>query len=133
MGLLNSLFGKQEQGGAAVADAGETSAVKPIHVTDATFEEQVLRADLPVLVDFWAPWCAPCRMIAPVVEELARDYEGQAVFAKVNTDENAQVAGSLGIMGIPTLIFFKDGREVDRVVGFVPRRTLENKLKAVLA
>ncbi len=132
MGILNSLFGKQRfEETAAVADA-DVSAAKPIHVTDATFEEQVLQAELPVLVDFWAPWCAPCRMIAPVVEDLARDYEGRAIFAKINTDENVQVAGSLGIMGIPTLIFFKGGREVDRVVGFVPRRTLESKLEALL-
>ena len=131
MGFFDSLFNKQEQEEAGAA--GETAKPQMLHVTDATFEEMVLQAELPVLVDFWAPWCAPCRMVAPVVEELARDYEGQALFAKVNTDENAQVASSLGIMGIPTLIFFKDGQEADRVVGFVPRRVLEGKLKAVLA
>jgi thioredoxin 1 len=135
-GLLKSLLGRRDEGletaqtgAAAMAVAPEA---EPVHVTDETFEEMVLHASLPTLVDFWAPWCGPCRMIAPIVEELAKAYGGKAIFAKVNTDENAQVAGRLGIMGIPTLILFKGGEEVDRVVGVVPRRILEEKLKAVL-
>jgi thioredoxin 1 len=138
--LLKSLLGKKDEElasarASAVAEAGAmvtTSAADPVHVTDETFEEMVLGASVPALVDFWAPWCGPCRMIAPIVEDLAKAYDGKAVFAKINTDENVAVAGSLGIMGIPTLILFKNGQEVDRVVGFVPRHVLEAKLKAAL-
>lgn len=145
MSFLKSLFGSREdvdtaaRAGAVVdtvvetADSAATiSEVEPIHVTDDTFAELVLNAPLPALVDFWAPWCGPCRMIAPIVEDLAKAYDGQAVIAKLNTDENVQVAGQLGIMGIPTLILFKDGQEVDRVVGYAPQHVLEGKLKAVL-
>jgi len=141
-GILETLFGKKEEGTVTQAVAGAEAEVleraagsnaKPIHVTDETFQELVLNSPLPTLVDFWAPWCAPCRMIAPIVEDLARDYEGRAQFAKVNTDDNVEMAGRLGIMGIPTLILFKDGREFDRVVGYVQRRTLEDKLKAALS
>ena len=107
-------------------------AAGPVHVTDDTFEELVLNASVPVLIDFWAPWCGPCRMIAPIVEELAAKYEGRAVIAKINTDENIDVATNLGIMGIPTIILFQDGEEVDRVVGFAPGHTLEDKLKALI-
>lgn len=105
---------------------------EPIHVTDDTFGDVVLGSLVPVLVDFWAPWCGPCRMIAPVVEDLAKNYDGQAVIAKMNTDENVRMAGQLDIMGIPTLILFKNGQEVDRVVGYAPAHVLEGKLKAVL-
>ncbi len=135
-GLLKTFFGKKNGDGVLGADqaegTGPLSDAEPVHVTDDTFEEMVLNSSLPTLVDFWAPWCGPCRMIAPIVEDLAKSYDGQAVFAKVNTDENAQMAGRLGIMGIPTLVLFKDGEEVDRVVGFVPRQVLEKKLQAVL-
>jgi thioredoxin 1 len=143
--IIKSLFGKKENGnGAAAASdavleaAPEASAAAaaasagPVHVTDDTFEDLVLHASVPVLVDFWAPWCGPCRMIAPIVEELAAKYEGRAVIAKVNTDENVDVATNLGIMGIPTIILFQDGEEVDRVVGFAPGHALEDKLKALL-
>lgn len=135
-GILKSLFGKEDQAVAGEenpqAELVPTQVVEPIHVTDDTFDELVLNSSLPALVDFWAPWCGPCRMIAPIVEELAHDYDGQAVIAKMNTDENVVVAGKLGIMGIPTLIVFKDGKEVDRVVGYAPRHALEDKLKAAL-
>ncbi len=90
---------------------------KPIVVTDADFEEKVLQADKPVVVDFWAPWCAPCRVIAPILDKLATEYEGRLTIAKVNTDEEIQHASRLGIQGIPTLIIFKNGQEVGRLVG----------------
>lgn len=106
---------------------------KPFAVTDDSFETDILDSDLPVLVDFWAPWCAPCRMIAPAVEELAQEYAGKVKFAKVNTDENPQKAGVLGIRGIPTLILFNGGREADRVVGAVPKNVLNDMLKKVVA
>ena len=120
----------EEAAGSVLEVAGSTA--EPVHVSDETFDEMVLQAPVPALVDFWAPWCGPCRMVAPIVEDLARDYHGRAMIAKINTDENVQVAGRLGIMGIPTLIVFKDGKEVDRVVGYASRRELEGKLRAQL-
>jgi thioredoxin 1 len=105
----------------------------PMHVTDAEFKTQVLDSKVPVLVDFWAAWCGPCRMVAPFVEEIAKDYAGKAVVAKMDTDANPQTPMSLGIMGIPTLIFFKGGKEVDRIVGAVPKAAIAKKLDAVIA
>jgi thioredoxin 1 len=134
--FVKSVLGKkQEESGSTAAPgarAQDAPGAEPVHVTDATFEDMVLGAPVPAMVDFWAPWCGPCRMVAPVVEALAREYDGRAVVAKINTDENQQLAGRLGIMGIPTVILFKDGQEVDRVVGFVPRKTLEERLLAVI-
>lgn len=95
-----------------------------IEVTDETFERQVLQARLPTLVDFWAEWCPPCRMVAPVVEEIAREYDGRLQVAKMNVDVNPLTPGHLGIMGIPTLILFKGGQEVQRLVGYRPKQVL---------
>lgn len=104
-----------------------------VHVTDADFKTQVLESKTPVLVDFWAAWCGPCRMIAPFVEEIARDYAGKVVVAKMDTDANPQTPMQYGIMGIPTLIIFKNGQEADRIVGAVPKAMITKKLDAVLA
>jgi thioredoxin 1 len=103
------------------------------HVTDAEFGKAVLESQLPVLVDFWAAWCGPCRMIAPFVEEIARDYAGKAVVVKMDTDANPQTPMKYGIMGIPTLIIFKNGKEAERIVGAVPKVMITRKLEAVLA
>ncbi|MEY3222997.1 MAG: thioredoxin [Cyanobacteriota bacterium] len=101
-------------------------------VTDSTFKEEVLDNEVPVLVDFWAPWCGPCRMVAPVVEEIALQYDGRLKVVKVNTDENPQIASQYGIRSIPTLMIFKDGEKVDMVVGAVPKTTLSITLEKYL-
>ena len=98
-------------------------------VTDASFKEEVLESNIPVLVDFWAPWCGPCRMVAPVVEDISKQYEGQVKVVKLNTDENPNVASQYGIRSIPTLMIFKGGERVDMVVGAVPKTTLANTLE----
>ena len=103
-----------------------------IAVTDASFEQDVLKSDIPVLVDFWAPWCGPCRMVAPVVEEVATQYEGKIKVFKLNTDENPSVAGQYGIRSIPTLMLFKGGQRVDVVVGAVPKTTLSTTIEKYL-
>jgi thioredoxin 1 len=103
-----------------------------LELTDANFEEQVLKSDKPVLVDFWAEWCGPCRMVGPVVEELSNDYSGKAVVGKVNVDQNPGVAAKYGIRSIPTILFFKNGEVVDKSVGAVPKAALSEKLDAAL-
>lgn len=105
---------------------------KTLELTDATFD-QTINSEKPVLVDFWAEWCGPCKMIGPVVEELAGDYEGKAVVAKINVDENPQVTARFGVRSIPTLLVFKNGQVVDKQVGAVPKSVLSQKLQAQVA
>ncbi len=108
------------------------SEVMVTDVTDQDFEEAVIQSTLPVLVDLWAPWCGPCRMVAPVVDKLAEKYEGKFKFCRLNVDENPQTASKYRIMSIPTLIFFKNGEAVDTVVGAVPERVLQPKIDDLL-
>ena len=102
------------------------------HVTDETFEELVLKSERPTVVDFWAVWCGPCRMVAPVVDELSEEYDGKVKFVKLNTDDNVQTASQFGIRSIPTLLVFKGGEAVGSIVGFRPKSDLKKRLEAVL-
>lgn len=106
---------------------------KPADVTDSTWDNEVLTAEKPVLVDFWAPWCGPCRMVAPIVEELADEYDGKVEFRKLNTDDNPRVAAKYGIRSIPTLLVFKAGEPVGQIIGFRPKGDLKKRLDAALA
>ncbi len=101
-------------------------------VTDQDFEEEVIKSVLPVLVDLWAPWCGPCRMVAPVVDKLAERYQGKFKFYRLNVDENPQTASKYKVMSIPTLIFFKGGEAVDTVIGAVPERVLQPKIDELI-
>ena len=105
----------------------------PVNITDATFEEEVIKADTPVLVDFWADWCAPCKMIAPIVEDLAEEYDGKVKFAKLDVDSNPKSAMNYGVRGIPTLLIFNGGEAVGQVVGAVPKSVLKERLEEALA
>jgi len=105
---------------------------KAIELTDSNFD-QIVNSDTPVLVDFWAEWCGPCKMIGPVVEELANEYEGKAVVAKLNVDENPQTTAKFGVRSIPTLLVFKKGQVVDKQIGAVPKSVLASKLQAQVA
>jgi thioredoxin 1 len=101
-------------------------------ITDQNFEAEVLKAEIPVVVDFWAPWCGPCRMIAPLTEKLSEEYTGKLKFCKINVDENRQMAMKYQVMSIPLLLFFKDGEQVDSVLGAVPETMLRPKVEALL-
>jgi thioredoxin 1 len=104
----------------------------PISINDGSFEKTVLRSSLPVLVDFWAPWCGPCLITGPILEDLAEEFEGRLLVTKFNVDEGSRTPAQYGIMAIPTLIVFKDGKEVDRVIGAFPKHVLESKIEALL-
>jgi len=104
-----------------------------LEVSDSTFDQEVLRSEQPVLVDFWAVWCGPCKAIAPVVDSLAATYAGKLKVAKVNVDENGATPSRYGIRGIPTLLFFKGGKVADQVVGYVPQNVIEEKVQRLLA
>jgi thioredoxin 1 len=106
---------------------------KIIEGTDFNFEQEVLQSETPVLVDFWAPWCGPCKIVAPVVEQIATEYQGKIKVVKINTDEQQNTAVKYGIRSIPTLGIFKDGQVVDSVIGAVPKKHLEEKIKPYLA
>ncbi len=106
---------------------------KPQNVSDNEWDVEVLSSDTPVLVDFWAPWCGPCKMVAPVVDELADEYDGQVKFVKLNTDDNIETASKYGIRSIPTLMVFKGGEAVEQVVGFRPKSELKKSLEKALA
>lgn len=110
-----------------------TTTTGPLHLTDATFEKDVIQSDKPVLVDFTATWCGPCRMIAPIIEELAGEYAGKAVIGKVDVDENPETSMNYGIRSVPTLLIFKGGQVVDQIIGAVGKEKITSKLAAHLA
>lgn len=122
---LSQLFGAKQ---VVVSD----EAVHPVPVTDDEFEAVVLGSETPVLVDFWAPWCMPCRMIAPILENIAAEYDEQVLVAKVNTDQDPRWAMQYGVRGIPTLLFIKQGHEVGRIVGVQPEAAIKRQLEQIL-
>jgi thioredoxin 1 len=103
-----------------------------IEITDANFDEMVLKSDKPVVLDFWAEWCGPCRMVGPIVEELAEDYSGKVIIGKVDVDSNPNISVKYGIRNIPTILFIKNGEIADKQVGAVPKNVLASKLDAIL-
>lgn len=105
---------------------------EPIHVSDETFEKVVLQSEVPVIVDFWAPWCGPCKMVGPILDNIAKDFDGKLVVAKVNTDENQEWAGRYGVQGIPTMLFVFGGKILHRQVGAVPEGMLRDSLEQFL-
>ena len=129
MGLFRSLLGGKKDEPAAAAGP----KVAPRHITGAEFDADVLKSEIPAVVDFWAEWCGPCHAIAPSVARLASEFDGQALVAKLNADDYPEILSRYGIMGIPTLIFLKGGEEVDRVVGVTGYGTLKSKLERLLA
>ena len=111
---------------------GEIRMAEPIQVSDSDFVQEVLESDTPVLVDFWADWCAPCKMVAPLIDELANEYDGKIKFTKVDVDNNPETAMKYGIRSIPTLLVFKDGNPIDQLVGALPKAVIKKKLDEVL-
>lgn len=105
---------------------------KTVELNKSNFQQEVLESDVPVLVDFWATWCGPCRMVGPIVEEIADDYAGKARVGKVNTEDNADLAGEYGVISIPTLIIFKNGKPMDQIIGAVPKDAIAKKLDAAI-
>ncbi len=104
-----------------------------VEATDSNFEDEVLKSDLPVLVDFWAPWCGPCKMIMPVIEELGEEYEGKLKIVRVNVDESPTTASAYGVISIPTLNFFKDGKVVDTLVGARPKEAIKQQIEKIIS
>ena len=103
-----------------------------VSFNESDWEEEVIKSDIPVMIDFWAPWCMPCKIVSPMVKEFSNEYEGKIKVGKLNVDENPSIAGKYRIMGIPTVLFFKNGNIVDQVVGAVPKKILEEKVKNIL-
>lgn len=116
----------------AEVEAAQAAGTAPVHVSDASFMQDVLKSDVPVLVDFWAPWCGPCHMIAPVLEQMAEKYAGRVKIAKLNVDENQQIAGEFRVTGIPMLLMFKDGRAVGQLVGAHPPQNIDALIQKAL-
>jgi len=130
MGLLKRIMGNDKE--EASGQGTKPAAAEPLHLTDVEFD-QAIQGDLPVVVDFWAEWCGPCHAIAPSVAKLAGEYAGRILVAKINADDYPDILSRYGIMGIPTLIFFKGGQEVDRVIGLQPFGALKNKFERLAA
>ena len=105
---------------------------KPVEIDDSNFEQTVLQSETPVLVDFWATWCKPCLMVAPIIEELAEEYSGKVTFGKINVDHNRQIASKYSIMSIPTMLIFKKGEPISQIVGFKPKQELKRSLDTAL-
>ncbi|MEO9296230.1 MAG: thioredoxin [Nitrososphaera sp.] len=113
---------------AAAAKEALMQITQPVHLTDANFSSEVVKYQI-MLVDFWAPWCGPCRMVGPIIDQLAKEYSGKVVFGKLNVDESPRVAGAFGVQSIPTMIIFKNGKAVDIMIGAMPKGAIEAKLK----
>jgi len=128
-GLFNKLFGAKEEKNTKPVTPEQANRPKPVHITDAEFEEVVLKADKLAIVDLWAEWCNPCHLIAPIIEDLAVEYDGRVFVAKLDVDHNPNTPARFGIMGIPTVLFIKNGREVDRIVGAQSYVAFANKVE----